>query len=56
MELKTSLIPDIDGTLETSFNKRDIKLIKRSRTIEELEGEIHIQVFYKHKTKKKING
>lgn len=53
MELKTSLIPDIDGTLETAFNKRDIKLIKRSPTIEELEGDIHIQVFYKHKTKEK---
>ena len=28
IELKTSLIPDIDGDLETAFNKRDIKLIK----------------------------
>lgn len=53
MELKTSLIPDIDGDLETTFNNRDIKLIKRNSNIEELESDIHIQVFYKHKRKEK---
>jgi len=53
IELKTSLIPDIDGDLETAFNKRDIKLINRGGTIEDLKGDIHIQIFYQHQTKKK---
>ena len=53
IELKTSLIPDVDGNLETAFNKRDIKLINRGGSIENLKGDIHIQIFYNHNTKKK---
>ncbi len=55
IELKTSLIPDIDGDLQTVFNKRDIKLIKRENQIENLKGDIHIQIYYEHQTKKKDN-
>jgi len=53
IELKTSLIPDIDGNLETVFQKRDIKLIKREKRIEDLKGDIHIQIYYMHLRKKK---
>ena len=53
IELKTSLLPDADGDLETAFNKRDIKLIKRGNTIEDLKSDIHIQIFYEHRTKMK---
>jgi hypothetical protein len=54
IELKTSLLPDIDGNLPTTIAKRDIKLIKRGNdTIEQLKGDIHIQIFYTHKRKAK---
>ncbi len=53
IELKTSLLPDADGDLESAFNKRDIKLIKRGNTIEDLKSDIHIQIFYEHRTKMK---
>jgi hypothetical protein len=53
IELKTSLIPDIDENLLTVFNKRDIKIIKREPEIENLKGDIHIQIYFEHQTKKK---
>lgn len=53
IELKTSLLPDADDNLETAFNKRDIKLIKRGNRIEDLKSDVHIQLFYEHRTKKK---
>lgn len=53
IELKTSLIPDIDKNLEAVFQKRDIKLIKREERIENLKGDVHIQIYYKHLRKKK---
>ena len=46
IELKTSLIPDIDFTLHKAINKRDIKLIKRDEGIENLKGDIHLQIFF----------
>lgn len=56
VELKTSLIPDIDGDIPTVLKNRDIKLIRRGyQTIEELKGDIHMQVYYKQKTKAKDN-
>jgi hypothetical protein len=55
IELKTSLIPDIDNNLENTFNKRDIKIIKRENKIENLKGDVHIQIYYEHKRKKKDN-
>jgi len=53
IELKTSLIPDTDKTLQNVFNKRDIKLIRRTRKIEELKSNIHIQIFFEQRTNKK---
>jgi len=53
IELKTSLIPDIDENLLTVFNRRDIKIIKREPEIEKLKGDIHIQIYFEHQTKKK---
>ena len=53
LELKTSLIPDTDKTLQNVFNKRDIKLIRRTRKIEELKSDIHIQIYYDQLTNKK---
>lgn len=46
IELKTSLIPDADLTLENAIAKRDIKLIKRESRIEQLRGDIHLQIFF----------
>jgi len=53
LELKTSLIPDADGTLLHVFNKRELKIIRRSRKIEDLKGDIHIQILFDQLTKKK---
>ena len=53
MELKTSLIPDADGTLQNVFKRRDIKLIHRTRKIEDLKSDIHIQIFFDQPTNKK---
>ena len=48
IELKTSLIPDADETLEEFMNKRDIKIIQRgNQTIEEIKGDIHVQLAFK---------
>lgn len=52
IEIKTSLIPDKDRTLATAIKKRDIKLIKRGeKTIDELESDVHIQVFFNQQSK-----
>lgn len=53
IELKTSLIPDTDQNLLTVFTRRDIKIIKREPEIEKLKGDIHIQIYFEHLTKKK---
>jgi len=48
IELKTSLLPDIDETIENSFSKRDIKLIRRGHdSIEQLKGDVHVQFYFK---------
>ncbi len=49
IELKTSLIPDTDKTLENAVQKRDIKLIKREEKIEDLRGDVHVQIVYRQK-------
>ena len=46
IELKTSLIPDTDFTLDNAIANRDIKLIKREEGIENLKGDIHLQIFF----------
>jgi len=53
LELKTSLIHDSDKTLQNVFNKRDIKLIRRTRKIEDLKSDVHIQIYYDQLTNKK---
>ena len=49
LELKTSLIPDVDVTIENAIANRDIKLIKREEGIENLKGDIHLQIFFNQK-------
>ena len=46
IELKTSLIPDADFTIEKAIENRDIKLIKREEGIENIKGDIHLQIFF----------
>ena len=46
IELKTSLVPDVDYTIENAIEKRDIKLIKREEDIRNLKGDIHLQIFF----------
>ena len=54
LELKTSLVPDADVSVDTAILKRDIKLIKRGNTpIENLKGDIHLQIYYDQKRKAK---
>ena len=55
IELKTSLVPDIDRTINNVFKKRDIKLIRRTKKIEDLSGDIHIQIYFDHLRRKKDN-
>ncbi len=53
LELKTSLIPDADQTLQNTFSKRDIKLIRRTRKIDDLKSDVHIQIYFDQLTNKK---
>ena len=53
LELKTSLVPDADKTIRQAILTRDIKLIKREEKIENLRGDIHLQVFFEQKRKAK---
>lgn len=46
IELKTSLVPDTDFTIEKAIENRDIKLIKRQEGINNLKGDIHLQIFF----------
>ena len=54
LELKTSLIPDVDGSLERAILQRDIKLIVRGATkIEDLRGDLHLQIMFAQKRRAK---
>ena len=53
MELKTSMLPDSDGTLQKAIENRDIKLIKRQLNIGDLKGDIHLQIFFNQRRKSK---
>lgn len=56
IELKTSLIPDVDGNIENVIANRDIKIIRRgSDSIEDLKGDVHMQVYYQQRRKAKDN-
>lgn len=48
LELKTSMLPDADGTIACTMQRRDIKLIKRGiQEIENLKSDIHVQIIFK---------
>ncbi len=53
LELKTSLVPDVDETIDNAILQRDIKLIKREDRIEDLRGDIHMQIYFAQKRKAK---
>ena len=56
IELKTSLIPDVDGNIENVIDNRDIKIIRRCNdSIEDLKGDVHMQVYYQQRRKAKDN-
>lgn len=46
LETKTSLVPDNYKTLSNSIERCDIKLIKRATRIEDLEGDMHLQIYF----------
>jgi hypothetical protein len=48
IELKTSLIPDVDQDLKEMVRRRDVKLIRRQeKTIEQLDADLHVQLVFK---------
>ncbi|MEM1324368.1 MAG: hypothetical protein AAGI23_00360 [Bacteroidota bacterium] len=53
LELKTSLIPNVDNNLKTSFQRRDIKLIKRKAKVSDLCSDIHVQIYFNQNKKLK---
>ena len=53
IELKTSLLPDADETIANVILRRDIKLIKRENRIEDLRGDVHLQIYFSQKRKAK---
>ena len=55
LELKTSLVPNIDETIGNAIKRRDIKLIIRrgNSKIEDLRGDIHLQIYYDQKREAK---
>lgn len=46
IEVKTSLIPDNYKDLKSVIEKCDVKLIKRTTHINNLKGDIHIQIYF----------
>jgi hypothetical protein len=53
IEVKTSLIPDYDGSLQNVIRERDIKIIKRESTIESLSYDFTIQTYFNWKRKER---
>ena len=53
IELKTSLVPDADGTLAATIANRDIKIIQRDNDITKLKGDVHVQILYDQRRKLK---
>ena len=46
-------MPDADRTIQSCVGVRDIKLIKREDNIEELHGDIHLQIYFDQRRKAK---
>ena len=53
LELKTSLIPAADKDLKTSFERRDIKIIKRKMEVHQLRSDVHIQIYFDQSKQRK---
>lgn len=53
IELKISLVPDADQSIQLAVQNRDLKLIKREEEVENLRGDVHLQVFFNQKRKAK---
>lgn len=45
-EVKTSLVPDSYKDMSGIIQKADIKIIKRTNSIETVSGDIHIQIYF----------
>jgi hypothetical protein len=52
VELKVSLVPDIDTDVKNVIS-RDIKILKRSAFVEDLKGDIHVQLYINQRRKAK---
>jgi hypothetical protein len=52
VELKVSLVPDIDTDVK-NVTSRDIKILKRSAFVEDLKGDIHVQLYINQRRKAK---
>lgn len=46
IECKTSLIPDVYGTLQTCIKKCDIKIIRREKHYSYIPIDIHVQIYF----------
>ena len=47
IEVKTSMVPDADESVQKSVHIRDIKLIRRGNSsIEEIRGDVHLQIMF----------
>jgi hypothetical protein len=53
IEVKTSTVPETYENLRGVIQKADIKIIKRTHTIEDLSGDIHIQIYFNFLRKKR---
>lgn len=46
LEVKTSLVPDSYKNMTGVIQRADIKIIKRTQNIEDVSGDIHIQIYF----------
>lgn len=53
LEIKTSLIPDVWGTLEEVLKRADIKIIKRENDYHYIKADFHLQIYFNQCRKKR---
>ncbi len=46
VECKTSLVPDTYGSIQSSINKCDIKIIRREKHFTRIPIDIHVQIYF----------
>ena len=46
IECKTSLVPDVYGSIRNSINHCDIKIIRREKDYLQIPTDIHVQIYY----------